>query len=132
MAFIYQEYNNNEHNRMLVYDLIRAELATEIKINPIYVDNLYNNFYGLNIFQICRTSDIIDISSKNATNNTHYGQQERKKKVDYKVNYQIFVLFVEKLGRFQFSEYEITHFNKKRDYQHMKKEVVKWTHIGEK
>lgn len=80
---------------MLVYDIPKKILAREIKINPIYIDYLYTNQYGLNIFQICRTSDITDIDKCDKKNSTHHheGEQDHKKSINYKVNFQIFVLF---------------------------------------
>ena len=50
MAFIYQEYNNVDNNRMLIYDIPRKKLTRDIKINPIYTAPMFTNKYGLNVF----------------------------------------------------------------------------------
>ena len=74
-----------------------------IPINPIYTKYLYKDqSTGLNIFKISRSSEL-----KLEKKNKNYDSKNAL--YDYKINYQVCVLFEENLGRFLIQEFELNH-----------------------
>ena len=60
IVMIYQESDQTDYNFMLIYDIVKNTICSQVHINPqqknlkmLHVDN-----YGFNTFKICRTSQI--------------------------------------------------------------------------
>ena len=60
IPFIYQEKNNLENNKFIIYDIAKNSFEASEPINPSQKRRpyLYEDDDQFNVFVICRTSDI--------------------------------------------------------------------------
>ena len=62
IPFIYQESNNIENNKFIVFDIIKNQLQFTLSNNPgqSSLKHLYEDNRQFNVFAICQTSDVYE------------------------------------------------------------------------
>lgn len=84
---------------MLIYDMLNQLMTAPEQINPSLSMQafMFEDYFGYNNFQLCRTSDLEN------------GEQKSKGLTQQRTKYQLFTFFNEKVGIIQVQEYLITH-----------------------
>ena len=97
IPLIYQESQNLETNKLLVYDIFKNTFEINQSCNPALncQKYLYEDDQQFNVFVLCRTTDVFN------DKDNHVKRQRAK--------YQIFSFYTEKLGRFEAKEVLLTH-----------------------
>jgi len=102
LPFVYQEKNNSNVNKLIVYDICNNEPTEFLAMSPPdeQKEYLYENENGYNKFMICRSSEVYE---------QLIGKGLISKQTMSKAKFQVFTLYSEKIGRLHCEEFIITH-----------------------